>query len=230
MRERTFEAQMPSTQITQVCTIPVNDHGNGSTGRDTVVGERYRGPPLLSRTTTASIREDNGSYAYSVATSDKTYTAPSGTLVVHGLGHSLDIEFSRVTYTATFTRSGLPSGTSWSVTVNGTSKTGTSSIAFAGLPNGTDPFSVGVVSGFNATPSSGVLTVRGGNTSWTIAFSAVPVSPGNGTGAAATFLGLPVLEGYAVLGGIILIGVVATVGAVLWTRKQRPPSSNEPPT
>ncbi|MEM3325620.1 MAG: S53 family peptidase, partial [Thermoplasmata archaeon] len=64
------------------------------------------------------------------------------------------------TYTVTFTESGLPSGTSWSVTFNSNTKSSTTNtISFTGIANGTYSYSVGAVSGYTASPSSGTITV-----------------------------------------------------------------------
>lgn len=67
------------------------------------------------------------------------------------------------TFTATFTESGLPAGTIWSVTVNGTTvESKTTSINFE-LTNGTFPYEIGSVAGYRITsgPSSGTVIVNG---------------------------------------------------------------------
>ena len=77
------------------------------------------------------------------------------------------------TYTVTFTESGLPSGTSWSVTFNGNTKSSTTNtISFTGIANGTYSYSVGAVSGYTASPSSGTITVNGANVNQAITFTA----------------------------------------------------------
>ena len=63
------------------------------------------------------------------------------------------------TYTVDFIESGLPSGTSWSVTFNGQTLTSTTStITFTNVPSGSYSFTV-VSSGYTASPSSGTLQV-----------------------------------------------------------------------
>ena len=62
-------------------------------------------------------------------------------------------------YTVDFNESGLPSGTSWSVTFNGQTLTSTTSkITFTNVPSGSYSFTV-VSSGYTASPSSGTLQV-----------------------------------------------------------------------
>ena len=93
-----------------------------------------------------------------------------GTLPYSGTG-SIDgaaiteptLLFTPVTYTVTFTESGLASGTTWTVILNGTaqSEPAPSSVTFVGVGNGTYPFSVGTVTGYTSTPSSGSITASG---------------------------------------------------------------------
>jgi thermopsin len=68
----------------------------------------------------------------------------------------------------TFTESGLPSGTTWSVTLNGTTMSSTTSTVSFLDPNGAYGYSVGGVAGFTASPSSGAVLVHGGPTGATI--------------------------------------------------------------
>ncbi|MGP8136136.1 MAG: YncE family protein [Thermoplasmata archaeon] len=77
-------------------------------------------------------------------------------------------------YPVTFSESGLPSGTSWSVTFNSTLGSSiTSSIGFTAL-DGSYTFTVGTVPGYNAAPASGPLTVSGGPATQAVVFSAKP--------------------------------------------------------
>ncbi len=81
------------------------------------------------------------------------------------------------TYSLTFTESGLPDGTGWSVTFNGSTESSTSSsIAFTEA-NGTYSFSVGAVAGYTVSPGSGSLTVEGAALSEPITYTAVPPPP-----------------------------------------------------
>jgi len=59
----------------------------------------------------------------------------------------------------TFTESGLPSGTSWSVTLNGSTETSVgTTIVFNEYP-GSYPYTVGGISGYQLTPASGAVVV-----------------------------------------------------------------------
>ncbi len=66
----------------------------------------------------------NGSYAYTVATNDKTYQSAGGAFTVNGTAVPMSVTFTHLTYLMTFTESGLPSGTEWWVNVSGQSAQG----------------------------------------------------------------------------------------------------------
>ncbi|MGC8673500.1 MAG: hypothetical protein ACP5TO_08425, partial [Thermoplasmata archaeon] len=76
--------------------------------------------------------------------------------VIAGQTITVQITFSQVKeYSVTFTESGLPSGTSWSVTLGTTTlSSSTSSIVFS-EPNGTYDYSIGAVAGYNETSNAG---------------------------------------------------------------------------
>ncbi len=86
-------------------------------------------------------------------------------------------------YTVTFNETGLPAGTEWNATLNGTTfSSSTASIGFP-APNGTENYSIPAVAGYYTTPT-GTVTVSGANVSVNITF---------GTAYAVTFeeTGLP---------------------------------------
>ena len=168
---------------------------------------------------TIGFNEANGIYPFSVG-SVLGYTAspPSGNLTVSGGSVTQAITFASVNatkYTVTFTESGLPTGTSWSVILAGISKTSTTpTIAFQ-EPNGTYAFSVGSVSGYIAAPSTGSFHVLGAPVSQSLAFST------SGGGSSPGFLGLSGNTGYYLLGGgvILAVGGVAVVLALRARRR-----------
>jgi hypothetical protein len=75
-------------------------------------------------------------------------------------------------YAVTFTESGLASGTSWSVTFNGSTQSSTGTSIQYSVPNGTYSYTVGSVSGYTVSPSSGSVTVSGSAQSVSIVYSA----------------------------------------------------------
>ena len=107
-------------------------------------------------------------------------------------------------FAVTFRESGLPPGTPWSVTWNGTRRsTNTSLLPFV-APNGTYAYAVGNVSGFRASLGTGNVTVNGSAVVITITYS----KPGNT---------VPWL--YVAMGGSAI--VAAAAGVVIFRRLRR---------
>jgi len=79
-------------------------------------------------------------------------------------------------YTVTFTETGLTSGTSWSVTFNGTTESSSTNTITFNEPNGTYSFSIASINGYSVSPSSGSITVNGANVNQAITFTAVTPS------------------------------------------------------
>ncbi|MGC8631762.1 MAG: hypothetical protein ACP5T2_05015, partial [Thermoprotei archaeon] len=76
-----------------------------------------------------------------------------------------------------FHESGLPSGDSWSVTLNGTTRSSTSPNITFQEPAGTYSYSVSVPSGLSASPSSGTITVSSYQLSVPVTVSAISMLP-----------------------------------------------------
>ncbi|MEM0138946.1 MAG: hypothetical protein QW100_04430, partial [Thermoplasmatales archaeon] len=120
--------------------------------------------------------ETPGTYSFSVMPiSGYAVSLSSGRVSVSTADVAINVTFSGVRiYEVTFTESGLPAGTSWSVTLNGvTLSSSRNSIVFS-EPNGTYSYTIGSISGYTATPSSGSITVNGAPFSESIAFTPVP--------------------------------------------------------
>ena len=111
-------------------------------------------------------------------------------------------------YPATFTESGLPSGTTWYVNLsNGQSfSSKTSTISFS-EPNGTYSYTVSGVSGYSVSPSSGSIVVSGGSISKSITYTATPSS------------GIPNIELYGITGAVIAIAAIGA-GIVLYRKRK----------
>ncbi|GAB6944108.1 hypothetical protein [Vulcanisaeta sp. JCM 14467] len=80
-------------------------------------------------------------------------------------------------YLVTFIEQGLPSGTAWSVTLNGVTKTSTTNEVTFEVPAGTFSYTVGSVPGYTASPSSGSVTVTNSNVTQTISFEQIQITP-----------------------------------------------------
>jgi hypothetical protein len=120
----------------------------------------------------------------------------SGTLTVNGSNVNIGITFNLVTYTITFTENGLPSGTSWSVTLNNITKTSTNATITISEPNGTYFYIISGISGYRANAYSGTINVNGNqvviNITWTIITYPITITENgipNGTSWSATLTG-----------------------------------------
>jgi len=91
-----------------------------------------------------------------------------GNIVVGG-DHRPLVTFSL--YRVTFHETGLPSGTPWSVTLNGITESSTGASISFWDPNGTYAFTVGSVSGYTPHPSLGAVLVSGVNQSLLITWT-----------------------------------------------------------
>ena len=118
-----------------------------------------------------------------VTSTHQLYVPPFSTSWVN---LSLNTTVTKV-YWVVFNESGLPSGTIWSVTLNGTTRSSTGNISFT-VPNGTYSYSIGSVSRYSIVSvlgyneSSGYLTVDGYNLSHPVTFVKV-ISKGFLTGS-----------------------------------------------
>jgi hypothetical protein len=151
-----------------------------------------------SSSTTITFLEPNGSYPYQVENESGYSVSPVGwSVTVNGAAQTVPVRFTPYSgsYYVTFNETGLASGTSWSVILGGTSATSASTTIAIVEPNGTYSFSVGSVSGYNATPTSGNVVVSGHAVTRTITFTAA-----NSPTYAVTFVetGLPTGTGWSV--------------------------------
>ncbi|MHB1435686.1 MAG: ice-binding family protein, partial [Thermoplasmata archaeon] len=136
-----------------------------------------------SRTSTIGFSVANGTYNFTAATTARYTASPGiGNITVHGAAVNTSILFTPglpATYAVTFNESGLPSGTSWAVTLNGFVKHSLGTTIQFNTVNGTYNYSVGLVSGYyKSVPSAGTVTVHGAAVDQAVTFTA---------GAAPTF-------------------------------------------
>ncbi len=133
------------------------------------------GTPQTSTTSSIVFQEPNGSHSYTVGAVSGYAPSPSGgTVTVAGAAISQSIAFTSTVptdYTLTFTESGLPADTPWSVTLQGSTQSSSTTTNVFSVPNGTYPFSLGTVTGFVASPASGHVTVSGAAQDQAITFS-----------------------------------------------------------
>jgi len=202
------------TQVTYTATFTESGLPGSTTWYVNITGGQSRS----STGNTISFTEPNGTYAYTVATMDKEYApaSASGSLDVSGTSISKSVAFNLVTYSVTFTETGLPSGTRWWVNLtNGQSFSSTLATLTFSEPNGTYSFSASAPGYQNETSR---LTVNGANpTPVTVSFSQSSSSSSS----------LPLLD-YEIIGVVVAVGVIGVVGVLLRRRGRAPPNPATP--
>ena len=130
------------------------------------------GNTRYSTSNTITFSEYDGSYSYNIGSvSGYTDSPSSGYVYVSGGSRSISIAYATQSYTLTFTESGLSSGTSWTIDLNGnTISTTSSSISFS-EPDGSYSYSIGSISGYGVSPSSGTATINGGSATVSVTYT-----------------------------------------------------------
>ncbi|MGC2034003.1 MAG: protease pro-enzyme activation domain-containing protein [Thermoplasmata archaeon] len=107
----------------------------------------------------------------------------------------------------TFTESGLTSGTSWTVTVNSTSRSSTGTTITFHLANGGYTYTVGVVPHYTVNPTSGSITVSGAPVNTPVKFTSITKAT-----YAVTFAETGLPSGHEWNVTLMKIGKLATTG------------------
>ena len=178
--------------------------------------------------------ETAGTYPFTIGpVPGYTASITAGNVTVSSGPKTVDISFSPVPgpghYRVGFDETGLPSGTSWGVTLNGTLLISSSAAINFTEANGSFTFEVSSVAGYSASPSSGSVDVKGGPVVLSISFTTSQTPPRNNATTPPEFLGLPPIEGYALLGGIILV-VLLVIGAAILLRRRGKASPDATPS
>lgn len=185
---------------------------------DTLWSVTFNGTEENSTSSIITFSAPDGTYSFTIGpVAGYTVSPSSGSITVNGKNYTQSVTFSPVPhsvtkYTVTFKETGLPSGTSWSVTFNGSiSATSTNSTSFT-VSNGTYSYSIGSVSGYNISKSSGSVTVNGSNVTVNITFSKVSsvTQPSKSPFSGTTL--------YIIIG--VVVAVIAIVGGLAAFRKK----------
>jgi YVTN family beta-propeller protein len=135
----------------------------------------------------------NGSATYAVGPVPGFLGSPAGgTVFVNGSNVNQTIVFDP-TYSVNFNETGLPFGTSWGLTLNGTTERSTNTSLVFQVSNGTYPYNVSNVPGWRASAYAGTVPIAGANVTvdlrWTLSVYPVNFSAS----------GLPIGRSWAVL-------------------------------
>ncbi len=169
---------------------------------------------------TITFTEPNGTYAYSLgAVPGWTTSGYTGSVVVNGTAVGIAVPWAEFTYSVTFTEIGLPSATSWSVTLAGSSRSSTTDSIVFTEPNGTYTYAANPVGAYYVqSGGNGTFTVHGATQSFSVTYAT--------TTSSSSFPWIWVII------GVVIAGVVAGI-AIGLIRHRRPPAdrgASPPPT
>ncbi|MEM0159731.1 hypothetical protein [Metallosphaera sp.] len=146
---------------------------SGTTWAVTLNGLQLFQTNLNGQNPDISFSELNGSYSYSVyVQSPDTASPSSGTVTVSGGPVTVYISITQpvLDYTLTFTETGLPSGTDFTVSTNAAVNSGNPSVTFT-VPNGTYYYTIANVGNYIPSPSSGSVTISGSDQTVNVVFA-----------------------------------------------------------
>jgi YVTN family beta-propeller protein len=175
-----------------VSTCP-SHHGGGHVSADGAQGGSHccRGSSTLpawsvtvdgltktTNTTSITFTEPNGTYVYTIG-APSGYTVkssvPASPVTIAGSDVTVEVTFTKCAeaqlFTITFDEQGLPTGTTWCVTVNTTECSSGAQIVFSDVAPGSYGFNVSAVAGYTAQPAAGTVTVSHQSVTVTIRFS-----------------------------------------------------------
>ena len=152
----------------------------------------------------------NGSYPFRLGGVPGWSTAAyGGQLTVAGSDLGRTVDWQPFTYAVRFLESGLPSGTNWSVDLQGVLHSSEGAAITFLEPNGSYAFVIGVPSGWVGEPTGGGTNVSGTPVSVTVSFSTAP-----------GFLGLAGNLGYYLVAAALAAAVAAAVVALAVRRRR----------
>jgi len=130
-----------------------------------------------SKTSTIQFTVPNGTYSFTVKPIPAYKITPgTGTLTVNGSEVIQNVTFSTATFAVTFTESGLPSGTNWSVTIGATTYYSTTTTIVINLPDGTYHYTLSTtLAGYTGTGSPRSVHVHGAPVAVSVTFHSKPV-------------------------------------------------------
>ncbi len=180
------------------------------------------GLKLTGNTSGLSTHLANGTYTFAVgALTGFAVTPASGTVTVNGAATSQAVQFISTavpTFGVSFTETGLPSGSDWTLDVAGSSNAVASTSYSTSLTNGSYSYAVTAPSGYVASPAGGHFTVSGSSVTVSIVFSKAP--------STAATQGLSGTTEYGLLGALIALAIVAVLGWLLFVRSKRSGPAN----
>jgi hypothetical protein len=156
-------------------TVMINESGLPS---GTSWSVTLNGTEESSTTNTITFQETNGTYSYAISSiSGYRANTYSGKITITGNPVSIYINWTMTTYPITIVERGIPNGTSWSVTLTGTTFSGhninitlssTNNSIIFNEPNGSYAYTAHLPSGYSSNNKGGSFTVSGQSLTYTM--------------------------------------------------------------
>ncbi|MCL4449694.1 MAG: hypothetical protein M1386_00030 [Candidatus Thermoplasmatota archaeon] len=162
------------------------------------------------------LNETNGTYSFKVSANNYTAFPSSGNITVAGESRAVDVKFVSFVYVS-FSVFGIPSGSSWSLIIDGKQFNSSSSILSAYVPNGTYYYIPGGTGNFSYSvilPQGYSLSSEGSFNATSSAVISLVAQPTGGV----TGMVIPIWEYLVVVA--VAVGIVLIVG-VLFLIKRR---------
>lgn len=166
--------------------------------------------------TSITVAEPNGSYSYTLTSSNKIFACSGGIVVVNGKSVEENVTYAPVTFSVTFSESGLPAASKWwvNLTFGALSLPSLSSTAgneITALENGTYSFTVASANR-SYSASGGTFEVSGSPVVKDVAFHLRGNSPSGASGPSG-------IEEVYLIGGLA-VAALAAIGGVIYLRRR----------
>ncbi len=150
--------------------VTFNETGLPSSTLWTVI---LNGQSMSSQTNNVTFDMYNGTFDYSIVQVSGYHSVPvNGTVTVDGSHAYVSISWYTVNYTVTFSSSGLASGVTWGISIDGIMHTSSASTITLSLPNGTYSYSLITVSGYTPSSYTGSFVVKSSSVTQDVVFTA----------------------------------------------------------
>lgn len=116
----------------------------------------------------------NGTYNFSAMSEGMAIMPSTGNITVSGNSELIQLQFTPNSYNLTFEESGLPSGTKWSININGAYFSTKSQAMSFNATNGTYSYTVSSISGYSAV-SGGIAQVNNSNVTVFIKYTHIEI-------------------------------------------------------
>lgn len=168
------------------------------------------GPQELSFDPFIQFYFPNGTYHYDTTSSNRSYLPvnASGSFSIKGSSVSVNITFKLIVFAVTFREIGLPQGSTWELSFNGTSSNISSISVQFSVPNGTYHYNTNASQNYTSKCESGLIRVNGTSISKNISFCPAAQSKGHSIFTLTNFI-------------IITAAIAVALATVIYVKRRK---------